>query len=367
MRFAALALLLCLATRAVAQDAEPDPAKLPTKPATAPEEVSGSIIIVSWKGAPITLPTVKVTRTKEEAKARADEALKAARAKGSNFYDVVQKYSDDPSRRGSVGLIPVGRCKIAALEAALCSEELGQVSDVFECELGYAIVWRLTPLAAASHILVAYKGAERADASVSRTKEEAKALAEKIHKSVTADGQDFAKTATEMSDCSSKARGGDLGTFPRGAMAPEFEDVAFVLGVGEISGVVESPFGFHVIKGAKVVKPAKPVAPIQWGASHILIRWKGTMRCPATVTRTKEEAKAEIDALIKRLNDGEDFAKLAGESSDCPSKSKGGDLGVFGPGAMVPEFEKALKALEVGKMSGVVETAFGYHVIKRTK
>ena len=128
-----------------------------------------------------------------------------------------------------------------------------------------------------------------------------------------------------------------------------------------VSGVVESPFGFHVIKGGKME------VPVRWRASHILIRWKGTSRCPPSVTRTKEEAKKLIDDLLKQLKDGADFAKLAKENSDCPSKAKGGDLGVFGPGQMVPPFEKALKDLEVGKVSDVVETEFGYHVILRTR
>ena len=365
MRFAALALLLCFAAPVAAQDSEPDPAKSPTKPAEAPDEVSGSVVIISWKGAPKALP--KATRTKEEAKARADEVLKAARAKGSKFFDVVAKFSDEPAGRGNVGVIPVGHCTIPALEAALCGMECGQVSEVFECDFGFMIASRLSPKAAASHILIAYKGAERAEATVSRTKEEALEIAGKVHQAVTTNGEDFAKVAAEMSDCSSKAKGGDLGTFERRMMAPEFEDTAFALAVGQISEVIETPFGFHVIKGMTVVKAVKPVKPAQWRASHILIRWKGTMRCPPSVTRTKEDAKKEIDALIKRLNDGEEFAKLAGETSDCPSKAKGGDLGEFGPNAMVPEFEKALKELAVGKLSGVVETPFGYHVIKRTK
>ena len=86
-----------------------------------------------------------------------------------------------------------------------------------------------------------------------------------------------------------------------------------------------------------------------------------------TVTRTKEEAKKAAEDVLKRLEAGEDFAKLASENSDCPSRAKGGDLGTFGPGQMAAEFENALKPLEVGKTSGVVETPFGFHVIKRTK
>ncbi|MCE9582363.1 MAG: peptidylprolyl isomerase [Planctomycetes bacterium] len=358
MRITPLLLALCLLTPVFAQETEPDPAKVPTKPAEAPDEVSGAVIIVSYKGAVRALPDAK--RTKEEAKARADEAQKAARAKGSNFFELVEKYSDEPRGRGELGVIPVGQCSILPLEAALTGMEFGQVSDVFDCDLGYLVVMRLSAKAAALHVLVAYKGAERAAAGITRTKEEAKELAGKALKRIT-DGEDFAKVAADLSDCPSKARGGDLGTFGRGQMAPAFEDTAFSLAPGQVSGIVETPFGFHVIKGSKIV------VPVTWRASHILVRWKGTERCPPSVTRTREEAQKMIDDLLKQLKDGGDFAKLARENSDCPSKAKGGDLGAFGPGQMVPPFEKALVGLEVGQLSDVVETPFGFHVIKRTK
>ncbi|MCC6741607.1 MAG: peptidylprolyl isomerase [Planctomycetia bacterium] len=355
-----LALLLSLvAAPCFAEDAEVDPARLPTKPADSPDEISGSVIIVSYKGAPKALP--KALRTKEEAKARADEALKAARAKGSDYYEVVAKYSDDPRGRGSVGVIPVGQCGLPPLEEALLGMEIGQVSDVFDCDLGYLIVMRLAPKAAVSHVLIAFKGAERAGANVARTKDEARELAAKVRERVTTGGEDLAKVAAEVSDCPSKAKGGDLGTFGRGMMDPRFEDAAFALKPGEISAVIESPFGFHVIKGAK------PEIAVRWRASHILIRWKGTTRCPPGVTRSKDEARKLAEDLLRQLEEGADFAKLATGNRDCPSKAKGGDLGVFGPGQMVPAFEAALKGLEVGKLSGIVETEFGWHVIKRTK
>jgi parvulin-like peptidyl-prolyl isomerase len=358
MRFAALSLALLLTSRAFADGPEPDPAKVPTKPAVAPDEIAGSVIVIGYRG---TKMGKLATRKQEEAKAIADEALAAARAKGSNYYDVVKKYSDQPQGRGVIPTMTVGQCQFPTLEAALVGMEIGQVSDVFESDLGYMIVMRLTARAASSHILIAYKGAERAAASVSRTKEEAAALAGKARDRVTTGGEDFAAVAKEISDCGSRAKGGDLGTFGRAAMAPQFEDAAFALKEGEISSVVETPFGFHVIRANKVE------IPITWRASHILVRWKGTTRAPAAITRSKEEAKAAAEALLQRLKDGEDFAKLAAEGSDCPSKAKGGDLGNFGPGAMVPAFEAAVKGLEVGGLSGLVESEFGYHVIKRTK
>lgn len=76
--------------------------------------------------------------------------------------------------------------------------------------------------------------------------------------------------------------------------------------------------------------------------------------------------QAEAQKLLADLQGGADFAERARALSQCPSKANGGDLGKFGRGAMVPEFDRAAFALEVGQMSGLVKTKFGYHVIKRT-
>ncbi len=75
--------------------------------------------------------------------------------------------------------------------------------------------------------------------------------------------------------------------------------------------------------------------------------------------------RAEADAVMERLAAGADFAELARETSIDSSRDSGGDLGFFGPGEMIPEFEAAALGLEVGELSGVVETAMGFHIIKR--
>ncbi|MBU5636401.1 peptidylprolyl isomerase [Geomonas sp. Red69] len=96
-------------------------------------------------------------------------------------------------------------------------------------------------------------------------------------------------------------------------------------------------------------------------ASHILVG--------ADEKATPEErkrAKERAEALLKRVKAGEDFAAIAKAESSCPSASQGGDLGAFGHGEMVPAFEKAAFALKKGEVSGVVESEFGYHIIKVT-
>ena len=97
----------------------------------------------------------------------------------------------------------------------------------------------------ASHVLIAFKGARGGRAE--RSKEEAKKLAEQV-RARAASGTDFAKLASDHSDGPTKSRGGDLGKFARGRMVKPFADAAFALKPGGISNVVETPFGFHVIK-----------------------------------------------------------------------------------------------------------------------
>jgi hypothetical protein len=105
---------------------------------------------------------------------------------------------------------------------------------------------------AARHILVAYKGSERADAKIARTKEEARKRAEELLAKVKEAGADFAEIAKRESDePGAKEKGGDLGTFKKGVMHKNFEEAAWKLKVDELSGVVESPFGFHIIKRTK--------------------------------------------------------------------------------------------------------------------
>ncbi len=85
------------------------------------------------------------------------------------------------------------------------------------------------------------------------------------------------------------------------------------------------------------------------------------VHCAHILVKTEQEANAVLEELRK----GASFAKLAQERSLCPSKKRGGDLGTFGRGKMVKEFERAAFALEKGAISGAVKTQFGWHVIKR--
>ena len=99
-------------------------------------------------------------------------------------------------------------------------------------------------------------------------------------------------------------------------------------------------------------------------ASHILLMYDGSLR--STATRSQDDAKQKIEAIKAELDGGGDFGEAAKSNSDCPSSAQGGDLGSFGKGMMVPEFEDVAFGLDVGATSGVVETDFGYYLIMRT-
>ncbi len=111
--------------------------------------------------------------------------------------------------------------------------------------------------------------------------------------------------------------------------------------------------------------PTNFLKPEQFKASHILVGVDGKAG-----VEEKNKAREKAEKLHKELVDGADFVTLAKENSTCPSSKQGGDLGYFTKGKMVPQFEKAAFALEIGGLSGVVETQYGFHIIKlmdRTK
>ncbi len=104
------------------------------------------------------------------------------------------------------------------------------------------------------------------------------------------------------------------------------------------------------------------IQPDQVRARHILIDTQGLESEDAVA-----EAKQRAEGIRQEIIDGSDFGEMAQEHSEGPSASRGGDLGLFGRGQMVPPFEEAAFALEEGEVSGIVETQFGFHIIQVTE
>lgn len=211
---------------------------------------------------------------------------------------------------------------------------------------------------AASHILIQYQGSARAPAEITRSQDEALELARSVAQEAKAPGADFAALAREHSEGPSAPNGGDLGVFPAAQMIPEFSAAVQAMDVGGVSDPVETAFGYHVIRRNQVLKAS---------ARHILVMYAGSMRADGTITRSKAEALARAQDALARVRAGEDFAALAREYSDGPSSGQGGDLGEFNKGVMTPEFDAATFACKVGKVTDIVETPFGYHIIQRYK
>jgi peptidyl-prolyl cis-trans isomerase SurA len=170
-------------------------------------------------------------------------------------------------------------------------------------------------------------------------------------------GVDFRQVAVALSDAPDALQGGNIGWRPEDRLPPVFVEAASKLKVGEVSPLLRSANGFHLIK--LVDKRGSSGAPKvqQTHVRHILIR--------ITDLVPEAEAKRKILDLKERLeNKSADFAELARLYSNDGSASNGGDLGWVYSGDMVPEFERAMNALKPKELSGVVQTPFGLHLIE---
>ncbi|MDE6534477.1 MAG: peptidylprolyl isomerase [Muribaculaceae bacterium] len=155
-------------------------------------------------------------------------------------------------------------------------------------------------------------------------------------------GADFIELAGKLTvDPSFKRNGGHYGWVRTGVYPTAFEDAAWETPVGQVSEVITTPYGYHLVQ----VLDHRP-AEGQVHASHILVP-------------TKEQA----DSLYVLVTGGANFADVARANSSCGSAPQGGDLGWFGRGQMVPEFEKATYELADGQISTPVQTKFGWHII----
>ncbi len=169
-------------------------------------------------------------------------------------------------------------------------------------------------------------------------------------------GRDFAQLAATYSESNDALQGGDLGFRPVDSLPQVMSSAIANLKPGQVSDVVRSPSGFHIVKLiARKGGSALPQVQ-QTHARHILIK--------VTEVTSEAEARQKIGQVHSRLKSGEDFAALAKLYSQDGSAQKGGDLGWLYPGDTVPAFDQAMNALKVGEISNPVQTQFGFHIIQ---
>lgn len=173
-------------------------------------------------------------------------------------------------------------------------------------------------------------------------------------------GADFAKMAGTYSDASDALKGGEIGWRSADRLPPMFAEALVKLKPGQVTPVMKSVGGFHIIKMVdkrSLAEAAAASAVQQTHARQILIK--------VTPTMSAYDAKRKLTELKERLdNKAAKFEELARLFSTDSSAAKGGDLGWLYPGDIVPEFEAAMNALKPGEVSGPVETSFGYHLIE---
>ncbi|MCH8263396.1 MAG: peptidylprolyl isomerase [Proteobacteria bacterium] len=201
-----------------------------------------------------------------------------------------------------------------------------------------------------SHILISLPEAPTPD-----EEEQARLVAEKVLKDLKA-GQDFAMMASTYSDGQRALDGGDLGWRKKNEIPTLFSTQIESMAKGDISDLIKSSSGFHIVKLADVRSSEKYMIT-QTNARHILIK--------LDELTTADDAWVRLDQLRTRIEGGDDFAELArSHSDDTVSAAEGGNLGWSSPGRLVPKFEEVMNQLKIGEISQPFETQFGWHLLQ---
>ena len=175
-------------------------------------------------------------------------------------------------------------------------------------------------------------------------------------------GANFKKMAVLESDAPDAKQGGEMGWFFPGGIAKQFNEV-FTLPLNGVAKPARSTGGFHILKviGERMQEAKVGESRDEVHARHILINLPDSAD-----EASKAKIRHRVATIAREMENrsDEEFATRAKEVSQGPSAERGGDLGWFGQGQMVPEFEAAAFALAAGETSGVVETSFGLHIIR---
>jgi peptidyl-prolyl cis-trans isomerase SurA len=170
------------------------------------------------------------------------------------------------------------------------------------------------------------------------------------------DGISFAEVSASLSDAPNALEGGNLG-WKTSTQIPElFNEALKPMQPGELSPILRSPNGFHILKMTDRRGGTSPLVVEQTKLRHILIKLSEIV--------SESDAQQRMTMIKERLDNGGDFAELARQYSEDASANSGGDLGWVNPGDTVPQFEQAMNLLAPGEISEPVRTPFGYHIIQ---
>ncbi|MFZ1244921.1 MAG: peptidylprolyl isomerase [Azonexus sp.] len=169
-------------------------------------------------------------------------------------------------------------------------------------------------------------------------------------------GENFAELTATFSDAPDALKGGDLGWRPLDRLPALYAEVSARLQPGQVSELLRSSAGFHIVKLINKRGGNMPASVQQTHARHILVRINEVV--------SEAEARHKLESVRERIVNGVDFAEQARLYSQDGSAAKGGDLGWLSPGDTVPEFERAMDALKVNEISPVIQTPFGMHLIQ---
>ena len=169
-------------------------------------------------------------------------------------------------------------------------------------------------------------------------------------------GADFAKLAVGYSDAPDALQGGAMGWRARDRLPDLYTQALDRMKPGEVSGIIRSPAGFHLLKLIDRRGGGLPAMVEQTHVRHILVKTSELV--------SEADAKRKLNNLRERILAGADFGELAKLNSDDSSSSKGGDLGWVYPGDTVPEFEHVMNSLKVGQVSEPFASPFGWHLVQ---
>jgi peptidyl-prolyl cis-trans isomerase SurA len=207
-----------------------------------------------------------------------------------------------------------------------------------------------TALVALGHIII--RVPEQADpARLSQLRQRAEEALARIKS-----GQDFGQVAASYSEAPDALAGGILEPRPVDRLPTLYAEAVAQLQPGEVSEILRSPAGFHIVKLFERKGGSVGGTFRQTHARHILIKVNELV--------SSDEARHKLAGLKERLANGADFAELARLYSNDLSAAKGGDLGWLYQGDTVPDFERAMDALKPGEVSAPVHSPFGWHLIQ---